>query len=47
MKRNQVSELVLTAAVAALIDHGIQAAGCERRKLLQRLKDERQVRIDL
>src|SRR5260370_21283870 len=47
MLRDQMPEVMMIAPVAALAHHRIQAAGRERRKLLQRLVDERQIGIDL
>ncbi|SAL88523.1 hypothetical protein AWB68_08803 [Caballeronia choica] len=44
--RNQVPEVVRRALVAALAYHRVQAAGRQRRELLQRLLDERQVRLN-
>src|SRR6202022_2091088 len=47
VQRDQMPEVMRVAPVAALIDHRVQATGRKRRKLLQRLMDERQVSIDL
>ena len=44
--RDQVAEVILSAAVTALVHHGIETAGGERRILLQGLAHERQVGID-
>ena len=43
---DEVAEVIGRARVAALAHHGVQPAGGQRRELLQRLQDERQVRID-
>ncbi|SOZ40668.1 hypothetical protein CBM2606_P360004 [Cupriavidus taiwanensis] len=47
VQRDHVPEVVLAPAVATLGHHRIQAAGRERRELLQRLMDEWQVGVDL
>ena len=47
VQRDHVPEVVLAPAVAAFGHHRIQAAGRERRELLQRLMDEWQVGVDL
>ena len=39
--------MIGTAAIAALVHHREQAAGGQRRELLQRLADERQIGVDL
>ena len=44
--RDQMAEVILAAAITALAHHGIQTAGGERRILLQRFQDERQIGID-
>src|ERR1700730_2085225 len=44
--RDQVPEVVRRALVAALAYHRVQAAGRQRRELLQCLPDERQVRLN-
>jgi hypothetical protein len=43
---DQVAEVIRAAAITAPIRHDIQAAGGQRRERLQRLTDERQVRVD-
>ena len=47
VQRNQVAEVIGTAAIAALIRHREQAAGGQGGELLQRLADQRQVGVDL
>jgi hypothetical protein len=42
-----MTELIRAAAVAAFADHGVETAGGERQELLQRLDEEREVRLDL
>jgi hypothetical protein len=44
---NEVAKVIRAAAVAALAHHRIQPAGCQGWELLQRLADERQIRIHL
>ena len=44
---NQVAEMIGAAAIAASIRHDIQPAGGQRREALQRLADERQIRVNL
>jgi len=43
---NEVAEVIRAAAIAALVRHGEQAAGRQRRKSLQRRADQRQVGVD-
>jgi hypothetical protein len=38
---DQVAEVIGAAAIAALVHHRMQAAGRQRRELLQRLENER------
>ena len=44
---DEVAEVIGTAAIAACVHHGEQAAGGQGRELLQRLADQRQVGVDL
>ena len=46
MLGHEVAEVVGAAAIAALVRHREQAAGGQRRKLLQRLADQRQIGVD-
>lgn len=43
--QHQVAKMVLAARVAALAHHGVEAAGGERRVLLQGRPDKGQVRV--
>ena len=47
MARDEVTEVIGAAAIAALVRHHEQTTGGQRRKFLQRLADERQIRVDL
>jgi len=47
MTGDDMPEVIGTAAVAAFAHHGVEAAGGERRELLQGLEDKRQVWLDL
>jgi hypothetical protein len=47
MAGDDVAEVARAAAIAALAHHGVQAAGGQRRELLQHLADERQIGVDL
>ncbi len=47
MTGEEVAEVIGAATVAALAHHRVEAAGGERRELLQGLEHERQVRLDL
>ena len=47
MAGDQVAEVIGAAAIAAFAHHSIQPAGRQRRERLQRLADERQIRVDL
>ena len=47
MAGDQVAEVIGAAAIAALAHHPIQPTGGQRRERLQRLADERQIRVDL
>ena len=47
VQRNEVAEVIGTAAIAALVRHREQAAGGQGGELLQRLADQRQVGVDL
>ena len=43
---DQMAKVIGTALIAAFAHHPIQPAGSQRRERLQRLTDERQIRID-
>ena len=47
MAGDKVAEMIGAAAIAALVCHREQTASGQRREVLQRLADERQIRIDL
>ncbi len=47
MAGDHVAEVIRAAAIAALAHHHIQPTGGQRRKRIQRLADERQIRVDL
>jgi len=47
MAGNDSAEAALAAALAAFPNHGVQAAGGQRRELCQHLADERQIGVDL
>src|SRR6516164_4147489 len=47
MTGNKVTEVIRTAAIAALAHHDEQTARRQFRELLQRRADERQIRLDL
>src|SRR4051794_21111745 len=47
MQRDQVAEVIGAPGIAALAHHREQAAGGQRRELLQRLADQRQIGVDL
>ena len=47
MLGDEMAEVIGAAAIAALARHREQAAGGQRRELLQRLADQRQVGVDL
>ena len=46
MAGDKMAEMIAVAAIAALIDHGVQSRSGQGRKRLQRLKDEGHIGID-
>jgi hypothetical protein len=46
MPSDHVTEMVTAAAIAALIDHGVEPGRGQGREPLEGLEDERQVRVD-
>jgi hypothetical protein len=47
MAGDQVAEVIGVAGIATLAHHSIQTARRQCRECLQRLEDERQIRVDL
>src|SRR5215471_17503963 len=47
MAADDVAEVIGTAAIAALADHGVEPAGSQCRELLECRKNEREIRVDV